>query len=128
MKLWGNFLSFFKKIFKVIRRYMNTSTSITFPGQNPSTPFTELELLSGTAYIEYIVGIGICIVIHAGGRITYLSDSAGNRTMILGYMPIYEKHPVFKESDGDGLKNIVENSSEIEIRNERKKKYPSLKM
>ena len=42
-------------------------------------------------------------------------------------MPIYEKYPIYDEKSGDGLRQIDPTDEGIEIRNERKKKYPSLK-
>ena len=127
MKWWKLVVSFIKKIWVAICKFMNTETLITFPEQTPADPFSEFDLLRGTAYIEYIAGMGVCIAIHAGGRIAYIPDSPSNRSLVLGYMPIYEKYPIYDEKSGDGLRQIDPTDEEIEIRKKKKKKYPSLK-
>ena len=54
MKWWKLVVSFIKKIWVAICKFMNTETLITFPEQTPADPFSEFDLLRGTAYIEYI--------------------------------------------------------------------------
>ena len=58
MKWWKLVVSFIKKIWVAICKFMNTETLITFPEQTPADPFSEFDLLRGTAYIEYIAGMG----------------------------------------------------------------------
>jgi hypothetical protein len=128
MKLWKLIAKLFQIFLVFVRRIMNSESLILFPGQSPSVPFSELELLSGTAYIEFIDGLGVCIVINAGKRKAYLPDSPPNRSLVLSYMPIYIKDAVIYDADGDGWKLINPTDEELSLRNKRRKKYPSLKI